>query len=122
MENYISPKLLVSFCYSNVIYSVKVLDEVVSATPAQGQELVEDTAQSIPSKVSASSTPSSSEEYRHHCSYCNTSYPASWQLEQHIQTKEHWSKVNSDEDKEHQWKQRDPPWSVVDGQYQECLE
>ncbi|XP_022112078.1 helicase with zinc finger domain 2-like [Acanthaster planci] len=100
-------------------HKMKTLAEVISA----GKESTEDTkVQSDVSKASHPAASAPSEEHCHPCSYCNKSYPASWQLEQHIQTKEHWSKVNSDEDKKDQWKQRDPPWNVVNGQYQECLE
>ncbi|XP_022079225.1 LOW QUALITY PROTEIN: helicase with zinc finger domain 2-like [Acanthaster planci] len=55
---------------------------------------------------------------RYYCSYCNRAFAQVWELEQHTQTIDHRSKVNSD--KERQWKYRSPPWGVVNGEYKEC--
>ncbi|XP_022109839.1 helicase with zinc finger domain 2-like isoform X2 [Acanthaster planci] len=59
---------------------------------------------------------------KHHCSYCDIYYLELSQLQQHITSETHRSRVNSDEDRKGQWKYRSPPWDVVNGQYQECLE
>ncbi|XP_038049676.1 helicase with zinc finger domain 2-like [Patiria miniata] len=92
------------------------LDDVVFAGRASPDVM----SQTLPSKSQRDKRPQPQPQHR--CSYCDKSYPQQWQLQQHIQTMDHWSKVNSDEDKKDQWKHRSPPWNVVNGQYQECSE
>ncbi|XP_038049673.1 helicase with zinc finger domain 2-like [Patiria miniata] len=91
------------------------LDEVVFA----GRASSDVTSETLPSKSQHDKRPP---QPQYCCTYCDKSYLHQWQLHQHIQTMDHWSKVNSDEDKKDQWKHRSPPWNVVNGDYQECSE
>ncbi|KAJ8039291.1 Helicase with zinc finger domain 2 [Holothuria leucospilota] len=100
------------------VHNLLTIEKVLEANEKGGKVDNGSQAQLTSSQVTVP-TGSKGAGSRLFCMYCKVPFYEKWQLEDHLKSQEHISRVNSD--KEKTWEHRDPPTRVTNGEYQKCL-